>query len=77
LSIPWKRHARPMLGFLSQEEVQAILNATDNSRTGRRDRLLFQLLYNTGARVSELTAVRERLNNRFLGKSLRFGWSAG
>jgi len=60
LSIPWKRHARPMLGFLSREEVQAILNATDNSWTGRRDRLLFQLLYNTGARVSELIAVRTR-----------------
>jgi len=60
LSITWKRHVRPMLGFLSQEEVQAILNATDNSWTGRRDRLLFQLLYNTGARVSELTAVRTR-----------------
>jgi integrase/recombinase XerD len=60
LSIPWKRHAQPLLGFLSREEVQAILNATDNSRTGRRDRLLIQLLYNTGARVSEIIAVRVR-----------------
>ena len=60
LSIPWKRHAQPLLGFLSREEVQAILNATDSSWTGRRDRLLFELLYNTGARVSEIIAVRTR-----------------
>jgi site-specific recombinase XerD len=58
LSIPWKRQVQPLLGFLSREEVQAILAATDNTWTGRRDRLLFQLLYNTGARVSEITAVR-------------------
>jgi len=58
LSIPWKRHSQPLLGFLSREEVQAILTATDSSWTGRRDQLLFQLLYNTGARVSEIIAVR-------------------
>ena len=60
LSIPWKRQIQPLLGFLSREEVQAILAATDNTWTGQRDRLLFQLLYNTGARVSEITAVRVR-----------------
>jgi site-specific recombinase XerD len=60
LSIPWKRHTQPLLGFLSREEVQAILGATDSSWTGRRDQLLFQLLYNTGARVSELTSARVR-----------------
>jgi site-specific recombinase XerD len=60
LSIPWKRHSQPLLGFLSREEVQAILTATDSSWTGRRDQLLFQLLYNSGARVSEIIAVRVR-----------------
>ena len=55
LSIPWKREVHPLLGFLSREEVQAILAATDNSWTGQRDHLLFQLLYNTGARVSEIS----------------------
>ena len=60
LSIPWKRQIQPLLGYLSREEVQVILAATDNTWTGRRDRLLFQLLYNTGARVSEITAVRVR-----------------
>jgi len=60
LAIPLKRHTRPMLGFLTREEVEAILATTDCSWTGRRDQLLFQLLYNTGARVSEITAVRVR-----------------
>ena len=31
LAIPLKRHCRPILGFLSREEVQALLDATDQS----------------------------------------------
>ena len=58
LSIPLKQYSRPLLGFLTPDEVQAILSATDDSWTGRRDHLLFLLLYNTGARVSELVALR-------------------
>jgi site-specific recombinase XerD len=58
MAIPLKRHTRPMLGFLTREEIEAILATTDASWTGRRDQLLFQLLYNTGARVSEIIAVR-------------------
>lgn len=60
LAIPNKRHHRTVLGFLTQQEVQALLDATDQSWTGRRDRLLFLLLYNTGARVSEMIAARVR-----------------
>jgi site-specific recombinase XerD len=52
MAIPLKRFVRPMLGFLSANEMQAILEAIGNSWTGRRDHLLF-FLYNTGARVSE------------------------
>jgi integrase/recombinase XerD len=58
LVIPLKRHCHPVLSFLTREEVQAILAATDDSWTGQRDHLLFLLLYNTGARVSELLALR-------------------
>jgi site-specific recombinase XerD len=58
LAIPRKRHSQPVLGFLTREEIQAILAATDDSWTGQRDHLLFLLLYNTGARVSELVALR-------------------
>jgi integrase/recombinase XerD len=58
MAIPLKRFARPLLGFLSQSEMQALLEAMDNSWSGRRDHLLFLFLYNTGARVSEALSVR-------------------
>ena len=59
LAIPMKRFDKPLLGFLSHAEMQAILDAPDG-RTwcGQRDRLMFATLYNTGARVSELTGLR-------------------
>ena len=58
LAIPNKRHAQPLLGYLTVEQVQAILDAPDSTTfSGRRDRLFFQLLYNTGARVSELVGL--------------------
>ncbi len=54
LAIPLKHHARPVLGYLTKEEVQRILDVPDPAtETGRRDRILFSLLYNTGARISE------------------------
>ncbi|MBM4092466.1 MAG: integrase [Planctomycetes bacterium] len=59
LTIPMKRFARPTLGYLSQKEVKAVLEAPSNSTwSGHRDRVLFSLLYNTGARVSEAVALR-------------------
>ena len=54
LAIPMKRHSRPLVGFLSREEVQAIISAPDPSTwAGQRDQALLATLYNTGARVSE------------------------
>lgn len=59
LAIPMKRFDRPLVGFLTKPELEAVLNANDPSTTsGRRDRLLFNLLYHTGARVSEMLAVQ-------------------
>jgi site-specific recombinase XerD len=59
LAIPSKRFEKPMLGFLSREEVQALLAAANRSTwSGRRDYTMLALLYNTGARVSELIALR-------------------
>ena len=58
MAIPLKRFARPLLGFLSQSEMQALLEVMDNSWSGRRDHLLFLFLYNTGARVSEALSVQ-------------------
>ena len=61
---------------LAEAEVQAVLQAPPATCwTGRRNRLLFQLLYNTGARVSEIAHLRvadvtqEQCHTiRFIGK---------
>jgi integrase/recombinase XerD len=58
LGIPFKRYVQPLVSFLSGPEVQALLAATGDTWTGRRNHLLFLLLYNTGARVSEILALR-------------------
>ena len=58
LGIPFKRHVQRMIGFLSRQEIEAILAATEETWTGQRDHLLFLLLYNTGARISELLALK-------------------
>ena len=55
LAIPNKRHTQAQVGYLTQDEAKALLQAPDVSTfSGQRDHLLFQMLYNTGARVSEL-----------------------
>jgi site-specific recombinase XerD len=53
-----KRFERPMLGFLSREEMLAIIGKPGSSWTSQRDHLLLHVLYNTGARVSEIIGVR-------------------
>jgi integrase/recombinase XerD len=58
LGIPFKRHVQRLIGFLNRQEVEAILAATDDTWTGQRDHLLFLLLYNTGARISEILALK-------------------
>lgn len=59
LDIPVKRFERPVLGFLTREEVEAILDAPDRATwSGRRDAVLLATLYNTGARVSEITGLQ-------------------
>lgn len=59
LAIPQKRFDRPLMGYLSRVEVEAVLDAPDqNTWSGRRDRALFTVMYNTGIRVSEAIALR-------------------
>jgi site-specific recombinase XerD len=58
LAVPMKRFERPMLGFLTREEMTAVLGQPNSSWTSQRDHLLLVMLYNTGARVSEIIAVR-------------------
>ena len=58
LGVPMKRFERPMLGFLTREEVLAVIGTPGESWISQRDVLLLALLYNTGARVSEVIGVK-------------------
>jgi site-specific recombinase XerD len=58
-AIPMKRFSKPMLGFLTRDEIKAVLAALDTSTwCGKRDQIMITLLYNTGARVSEMINIR-------------------
>jgi len=57
LGVPAKRFEPPMLGFLSREEMLAVIGTPDDAWISRRDHLLLALLYNTGARVSETVGI--------------------
>ncbi len=58
LAMPFKRFDRGQVDYLSREEIQALLDAAKQSTwSGKRDWILLQMLYNTGARVSEATAI--------------------
>jgi len=58
LGVPMKRFERPMLGYLSREEMLAVIGTPDGNWISERDHLLLRLLYNTGARVSEIIGVK-------------------
>jgi len=58
LAVPMKRFERPMLGFLTRLEMVAVLGQPGASWSSQRDHLLLAMLYNTGARVSEIIGVR-------------------
>lgn len=57
-AIPLKRTGHVSVGYLTEAELQALIDAIDiNTRTGVRDQALLLLLYNTGARVSEIVGL--------------------
>jgi site-specific recombinase XerD len=59
LAIPVKRTDHRLIHSFTREEIEALLAAPDQSLwLGRRDAALLLTLYNTGARVSEVTALR-------------------
>lgn len=58
LGVPVKRFERPMFGYLSHEEMLAVIGTPGGTWLSQRDHVLFLLLYNTGARVSEITGVK-------------------
>ena len=58
LAIPTKRFESRSVGYLTREQMQALVDAPDaSSPSGERDRVMLMILYNTGARVSEVAAL--------------------
>jgi site-specific recombinase XerD len=79
LSIPQKRSQRQLIGFLYPYEIDRILQAVDlNNALGVRDYCLLQLLYDSGARATEIATLNLDYFNvhnqtlAILGKGNRF-----
>ena len=59
LAIPRKRTDKRLVGYLTREEIDAVLAAPDQSTwIGRRDYALLLTMYNSGARLSEMTSMQ-------------------
>jgi integrase/recombinase XerD len=59
LAIGSKKAARPLIGYLEKDELDALLKAPDqHTAQGRRDYAVLLFLYNTGARADEVAQVR-------------------
>lgn len=58
LGVPVKRFERPMFGYLTRDEMLAVIGKPTDSWLSQRDHALFLLMYNTGARVSEIIGVK-------------------
>lgn len=79
-TIPLKRTQHKTVAYLEENETQALLDTVElNSRSTVRDNALLLLLYNTGARVSEIVQLKEedlRLDGaaqvKLLGKGSKY-----
>ena len=61
LAVPAKRTAPPIPRYLEPHHMRLLLGQPDRKTLkGQRDHALLLFLYNTGARVSEAVAVRQR-----------------
>lgn len=58
LAVPMKRFERKMVGFLPRDQVLAVIDVPTDTWIGQRDRLMLTLMFNTGARVSEIIGIR-------------------
>jgi integrase/recombinase XerD len=57
--IPMKKTDEPLVGYLSRDEIQALLNAPDpRTASGVRDLAMLHLAYAGGLRVAELITLR-------------------
>lgn len=72
LNIPEKRSQKKLIGFFSQEEMLNILTSVDiRKKEGFRDYAILHLLFDSGARASEIAALS--INNLDLeNKTLAF-----
>jgi integrase/recombinase XerD len=59
LAIPMKKTDERLVGYLTKDEMQAVLDAPDpREREGVRDRAMLHLAFAAGLRVSELVGLR-------------------
>ena len=79
LNIPQKRSLKPLVGFLYNEEILKVFGSVDiRSKEGFRDYALLHLLYDSGARASEIADLHldyfnpEQKTMAILGKGKRF-----
>jgi len=79
LNIPQKRSLKPLVGFLYNEEILKVFGSVDiKSKEGFRDYALLHLLYDSGARASEIAELNldyfnpEQNTMAILGKGKRF-----
>jgi integrase/recombinase XerD len=69
LAIPMKRTDTKIRQYLTRQEMEAILAVVDQKQwLGRRNYALLLTMYNTGARVSEMVALRRDQINLTNGK---------
>ena len=67
-SVPFKKAAKTVIGYLDKPEMEALLRAPDRRTSlGLRDHALLLFLYNSGARADEAASLR--VSNLQLGTS--------
>ena len=79
LAIPQKRSQRKLIGYLYPDEIFKVMQSVDlNSKEGFRDYCLLVLLYDSGARATEIATLNldyfnsEKNTLAILGKGNRF-----
>jgi site-specific recombinase XerD len=79
LGLPQKRAQKPLIGFLSHEEMLRVFETVDlKTKEGLRDYTLLNLMYDSGARSSEITNLKigdfdaQKRSLAILGKGNRY-----
>jgi len=61
LDIRKRRAVKPLVGYISENEMKTFLSRPDTSKkSGRRDLVLLSVMYDTGARVQEIADITIR-----------------